>query len=94
MTQNKLTSGKYKRLAITVDEMEASIVFPRKSAKKMDPANELQKALQKHTMLQLRRSGNETVNGELQAIANPHLHEIADEPAGQVQLEGQVHLQH
>ena len=94
MTQNKLNSGKYKRFSITVNETEASIVVPRKSAKKMDAANELQTALNRHTMLQLRKPGNEVVNGELQAIANPHPHEIADEPAGQIQVGGQMHPQH
>lgn len=79
---------------MTVNETEASIVVPRKSAKKMDAANELQKALNRHTMLQLRKPGNEIVNGELQAIANPPLHDIADEPAGQTQVEGQMHPQH
>ena len=39
-------------------------------------------------MLQLRKPGNEIVNGELQAIANPPLHDIADKPAGQTQVEG------
>ena len=96
LTQNKLTSGKYKRFSMTVNETEASIFVPRKSAKKMDAANELQKALHRHTvtMLQLQKPGNEIVNGELQAIANPPLHDIADEPAGQAQVEGQMHPQY
>jgi hypothetical protein len=73
-----------------VNEIEVSIVCPRKTDKKIDIAKELETALNRHTMLQLRNAEN----GEFQA--NPHQldRENADEPAGQVQVEGQIRPQH
>lgn len=73
-----------------MNETEAAMVCPRKIAKKMDIANELQTALNRHTMLQLRIAGNEAVDdGAFQQLNG----ENADEPAGQLQVQIEGHAQ-
>ena len=75
-----------------MNETEAAIVCPRKIAKKMDIANELQTVLNRHTMLQLRIAGNEAINDDQGAFQQLD-GENADEPAGQVQIEGHAQIQ-
>ena len=87
-TQEKLDCGKYKSIKINVNEIEAAIICPRKTAKKFDIiANELHTAMQfnRDTQLQLQNAGNGDDQGAVQADPqqlDPRP-EVVDEPVGQ-----------